>query len=138
MDSKKQLEEGLALDLQWQNLSDLVCLPVVLQHAQTLEVLFVATITPETLQLSLEKKRAVLWSRSRAKVWLKGESSGDFLHLQEVRVNCEQNSLLFLVVPEKTGVCHTSTNSGHRQTCYYRRLDLADPGRLQIISTDAR
>lgn len=65
----------------------------------------------------------MLWSTSRNELWRKGETSGDVLDLVEVRVNCEQNALLYIVQPRKGGVCHTRDASGKtRESCYYRRL----------------
>ena len=65
----------------------------------------------------------MLWSTSRDELWHKGASSGDWLDLVEVRVNCEQNSLLYRVRPRTGGVCHTKDADGRaRERCYYRRL----------------
>merc|ERR1719330_425027 len=62
-------------------------------------------------------------------LWIKGETSGDFLDLVEVRVNCEQNSLLYLVRPRRTGACHTRDASGlTRVSCYYRKLLSVETG----------
>jgi len=98
-------------------------LPVVLQHADTGEVLYVAYANEVALRETLETKRAVLWSTSRNELWRKGDTSGDVLDLVEVRVNCEQNSLLYRVRP-RAGVCHTKDAQGRtRRACYYRRID---------------
>jgi phosphoribosyl-AMP cyclohydrolase len=65
----------------------------------------------------------VLWSTSRDELWHKGATSGDVLDLVEVRVNCEQNSLLYRVVPRTGGACHTIGADGRaRPVCYYRRV----------------
>ena len=65
----------------------------------------------------------MLWSTSRDELWHKGATSGDVLDLVEVRVNCEQNSLLYRVVPRTGGACHTVDAAGvARKSCYYRRL----------------
>jgi phosphoribosyl-AMP cyclohydrolase len=98
-------------------------LPVVLQDAQSGEVLFVAHANEEALKESLRTRTAVLWSTSRNELWRKGATSGDVLELVEIRVNCEQNSLLYRVRPARGGACHTKDPSGGtRKTCYYRRL----------------
>ena len=98
-------------------------LPAILQHAETGEVLFIAYANEEALKESLRTGRAVLWSTSRNELWRKGEGSGDVLELAEIRVNCEQNSLLYRVRPAGEGVCHTKDTGGRaRRTCYYRRL----------------
>jgi phosphoribosyl-AMP cyclohydrolase len=97
-------------------------LPVVLQHADSGEVLFIGYANQQALRETLASRRAVLWSTSRNELWRKGESSGDVLDLIEVRVNCEQNSLLYRVRP-RAGACHTRDASGRtRLSCYYRRL----------------
>ena len=126
--SHQALEEGLALTLDYAKLRKIAdagqqVVPVVLQHAETGEVLYVAYANEQALRATLEKREAVLWSTSRDELWHKGASSGDVLDLVEVRVNCEQNSLLYRVVPRTGGVCHTKGSDGNaRPTCYYRRV----------------
>ena len=62
--------------------------------------------------------------RPRRKLWIKGETSGDVLDLVEIRVNCEQNSALYLVKPRRTGACHTRGPDGRtRRSCFYRALE---------------
>jgi phosphoribosyl-AMP cyclohydrolase len=101
--------------------------PVVLQHAETGEVLYVAYANREALVETLRRREAVLWSTSRDELWHKGATSGDVLDLVDVRVNCEQNSLLYRVVPRTGGTCHTKDADGRaRKTCYYRRLTSAE------------
>ncbi|MCB1305262.1 MAG: phosphoribosyl-AMP cyclohydrolase [Leptospiraceae bacterium] len=127
--SHEELEEGSKLLLDFYKLGlvsdsgsqDL--LPVVVQNASTGEVLILAYANAEALRLSLERRIAVLFSTSRKQLWIKGETSGDYLDLIDVRVNCEQNSLLYLVKPRKGGVCHTRDASGQtRPSCFYRRI----------------
>jgi phosphoribosyl-AMP cyclohydrolase len=124
----KVLEEGTTLTLDFHKLRKIgeagqTVVPVVLQHATTKDVLFVGYANELALQETLKTRRAVLWSTSRNELWRKGETSGDVLDLVEVRVNCEQNSLLYIVQPRKGGVCHTKDASGKtRGSCYYRRL----------------
>merc|ERR1712187_1007671 len=72
---------------------------------------------------TLRQQTCVLWSTSRKELWVKGATSGDILELVEVRCNCEQNSLLYMVRPRRTGACHTKDSTGKtRRSCYYRRL----------------
>jgi phosphoribosyl-AMP cyclohydrolase len=124
-----ELEEGLAVRLDFGKLraigaAGVDVLPVVLQHAESGEVLFVAYADERALRETLRTRRAVLWSTSRQELWRKGETSGDALELVEVRVNCEQNSLLYRVRPLGAGACHTRDASGRpRAACYYRRLE---------------
>src|SRR5687768_9815745 len=69
------------------------------------------------------RREAVLWSTSRDELWHKGATSGDVLDVVEVRVNCEQNSLLYRVIPRTGGACHTTGADGRaRPACYYRRV----------------
>lgn len=123
-----QLEEGTQLTLDFAKLQKIAdtrqaVVPVVLQHADTREVLFIGYANELALQETMKTKRAVLWSTTRNELWRKGETSGDTLDLVEIRVNCEQNSLLYCVRPRKGGVCHTKDASGKtREACYYRRL----------------
>ena len=122
------LEEGTDLTLDFKKLGSIAgknldVIPVVLQHAETGEVLFIGYANDLALQEALKIREAVLWSTSRNELWRKGATSGDVLDLVEVRVNCEQNSLLYRVVPRTGGVCHTKDQDGNaRQRCYYRQL----------------
>ena len=123
----KELEEGSALQLDFSKLQKVAqavspVLPVVVQDADTREVLVVAYANREALEHSLKTGTATFWSTSRNELWIKGATSGDTLKLVDVRVNCEQNSLLYLV-RMVGGVCHTKDAAGQtRHTCYYRSL----------------
>ena len=64
------------------------------------------------------------WSTSRNMLWTRGEESGNAFELSEIRVNCEQNSLVYLVRPKGEGICHTKDSRGRARDCYYRRLDM--------------
>jgi phosphoribosyl-AMP cyclohydrolase len=125
----KELEEGTAVALDFAKLQKIgdkgqKVVPVVLQHADSKDVLYIAYANDLALAESLKTRRAVLWSTSRNELWRKGETSGDVLELVDVRINCEQNSLLYLVRPTRGGCCHTKDGSGQtRATCYYRRLE---------------
>ncbi len=123
-----QLEEGRELALDFEKLGKVAAtgqsvLPVALQDAETGDVLFVGYANELALRETLRTGTAVLWSTSHDELWHKGATSGDVLDLVEVRVNCEQNSLLYRVRP-RGGVCHTVDADGKtRPLCYYRRLD---------------
>ncbi len=82
--------------------------------------------------MSLETGWATFWSRSRATLWEKGKTSGETFDLLEVRVNCEQNSLLYIVRPRRGGICHTKNGQGEPRNCFYRRLDL-ETGALENL-----
>jgi phosphoribosyl-AMP cyclohydrolase len=133
----QELEEGRALHLDFDKLDKVAqtgvpVLPVVVQDARTREVLIVAYVNQEALAYTLEQGVAAFWSTSRNELWVKGATSGDSLRLVEVRVNCEQNSLLYLVEPLGKGACHTVDPAGNtRVSCYYRRI--GDDGALEFV-----
>jgi len=124
-----ETEESLTCQLDYKKLStigqkQLPVVPVVVQDRDSKEVLILAYANKLALEESLKRNIAVFWSTSRDELWVKGETSGDYLKLHEVRVNCEQNSLLFIVSPQNSGACHTKDRAGKsRKTCYYRRLN---------------
>jgi phosphoribosyl-AMP cyclohydrolase len=129
------LEEGLALSLDFDKMAKIAAtgaavVPVVLQHADTGEVLFIGYANDLAVRETFARRSAVLWSTSRNELWHKGATSGDTLDLVDVRVNCEQNSLLYRVRPRTGGVCHTKdrTSGEARTSCYYRVVD--DPSSL--------
>lgn len=97
--------------------------PVIVQDAVTKEVLILAYANEQALRHTLESKLATFWSTSRNELWIKGKTSGDELNIVEVRVNCEQNSLLYLVKMAGKGSCHVKDAQGQtRFGCYYRRI----------------
>jgi phosphoribosyl-AMP cyclohydrolase len=94
-------------------------IPVVAQHHETGEVLMLAYMSAEALRLTIESGEAHYWSRSRQKLWRKGESSGEVQHVVEMRIDCDQDAILLRVRPGGTGVaCHTG-----RRSCFYRAVD---------------
>ena len=126
--SDPALEEGSALSLDFQKLRKIASgaadvIPAVAQDALTGEVLILGYVNELALQTALKEKKATFWSTSRNELWIKGLTSGDFLELLEVRVNCEQNSILYKVRPAGQGACHTKENGQARTGCYYRRLN---------------
>lgn len=133
-----QLEEGEQLTLDFQKLRKVAqteqdVLPVVLQHADSGDVLFIGYANEQALEETFATKQAVLWSTSRNELWRKGATSGDVLDVVDVRVNCEQNSVLYRVIPRRGGVCHTKARDGNaRHTCYYRRV-LDSPRGLEFV-----
>ena len=131
------LEEGtqLRLDFSKLNRSVTACpdiLPVAVQNADTNEVILVAYTNELALHAAIERRRAVFWSTSRNELWEKGKTSGETFDLVEVRVNCEQNSLLYIVRPRRGGICHTKNAQGAPRNCYYRRLDF-ETGELENL-----
>jgi phosphoribosyl-AMP cyclohydrolase len=134
----KELEEGNALALDYNKLAKAVAsspgiIPVAVQNADTNEIILVAYVNELALKKSLEVGEAVFWSTSRNELWHKGMESGNSFELVDVRVNCEQNSLLYRVRPKGGGMCHTKNKDGQaRSGCYYRRLN-RETGRLENL-----
>lgn len=81
------------------------------------EVLVVAHMSQEALAKTLETGKVHFWSRSRGALWLKGETSGHFLAVAEIRVDCDQDALVIRAVPAGP-TCHTGSRS-----CFYRRIE---------------
>lgn len=91
-------------------------IPAVIQDADTSEVLMLGFMNKESLNRTMKSGEVWFYSRSRQKLWKKGETSGNVLKLKGIKYNCEYNSLL--VTAQPTGpVCHTGN-----KTCYYREL----------------
>jgi phosphoribosyl-AMP cyclohydrolase len=122
------LEEELAVIIDFDKVASIgraghQVVPVVLQDADSLEVLFIGYANEEAYRETLARRSAVLYSTSRNEIWHKGATSGDVLELVEMAVNCEQNSLIYKVRKAGRGVCHTRDEDGNtRQTCYYRTV----------------
>ncbi|HLF77267.1 MAG TPA: phosphoribosyl-AMP cyclohydrolase [Dehalococcoidia bacterium] len=127
MTQANALEEGVELTLDFAKLAKVAevpgVLPCAVQNADTQEVILVAYVNETALQRSVETGSAVFWSTSRNELWEKGKTSGETFDLLEVRVNCEQNSLLYVVRPRRGGICHTKNTAGEPRNCFYRRLD---------------
>lgn len=98
----------------------------IAQDAETGEVLMLAWMNAEALQLTLQTGRVTYWSRSRGALWRKGDTSGHIQELVEARMDCDQDAVL-LTVRQTGSACHTG-----RRGCFYRR---AEPdGRLTALS----
>lgn len=107
-------------------------IPVVTQDFHTKEVLILAFANKEAFEETLKSSYATYYSRSRKELWKKGMTSGDMLKIEEIRINCEQNSLLYLVTPQGKGACHAKKPDGLPYTsCYYRKI--TPSLKLQVI-----
>lgn len=89
--------------------------PAIVQDASTDEVLMMAYMTAETLRETIDSGQMVYWSRSRQERWVKGATSGHVQRVEDVRLDCDGDALLFKV-DQKGGACHTGYKS-----CFYRR-----------------
>lgn len=93
-------------------------IPAIIQDCKTGEILMVAYMNKKALAKSLETKNTHFWSRSRRKIWLKGETSGHLQKIRQVFFDCDSDALIFKV-EQIGGACH----SGYR-SCFYRKIDL--------------
>ncbi len=112
-------------------------IPAVIQNIETNEVLMVAYMNADTIKATLDTGRATFWSRSRQEVWVKGETSGNYMYVKEIRVDCDCDCLILLVNPAGPA-CHTGNRS-----CFFRKLedgklveDINEPSRPDIFARE--
>ena len=125
MADKKPIEETGDLTLQFDSNG---LIPVIAQDADTGRVLMTAYMNKEALDKTIETGFATYFSRSRQKLWKKGEQSGHFQKVKQILVDCDQDCLL-LKVSIDTGQCHAGYES-----CFYRELDKTNPQKLNPIA----
>ncbi|MFM8911757.1 MAG: phosphoribosyl-AMP cyclohydrolase [Flammeovirgaceae bacterium] len=129
--SPVELEVGNQLHLQFEKRGGL--LPVAVQESSTGQILMIASVNEAAVAYSLEHKRAAFYSVSRQRMWVKGETSGNFLQLDKILVDCDQDALVYQITLVKGGVCHTFNESGeNRKACFYRSVDL-ESSRLEFL-----
>lgn len=102
------------LDLLFQK-SDLI--PVIIQHAQTRQVLMLGFTNKEAVELTIRTRTAWFWSRSRSELWNKGATSGNYLHVERMMTDCDTDTLLYLCYPDGP-TCHTGETS-----CFFREIE---------------
>ena len=110
------------------NKEGLIC--AIAQDATSKEVLMVAWMNAEAFEKTLSSGEAHYWSRSRAQLWHKGESSGNVQYVREIRIDCDQDAVLLLIRQTGDGACHTG-----RRSCFYRIVDSADGKTLRFEDT---
>ena len=109
-------------------------IPCITQDAATGEVLMFAFMNAESLAHTLRTRKATYWSRSRGKLWTKGEESGNFQAVQALLTDCDQDVLLLKV--EQKGTSGAACHNGYR-SCFYRRLaDAANPDDATSLSLE--
>ena len=91
--------------------------PAIAQCAETGDILMMAWMNAESLAMTFAEGRMVYWSRSRSELWRKGDTSGDRQFVQSARYDCDGDTLLFTVIQEGRGACHTGERS-----CFYREF----------------
>ncbi len=92
-------------------------IPAVVQNEETKEILMVAYMNADTIKQTAKTGRATFWSRSRQEVWVKGETSGNFMYVKEIRVDCDCDCLVLIVNPAGPA-CHTGNRS-----CFFRKIE---------------
>ena len=102
-------------------------LPAIAQDHKTGRILMMAWMNRESLALSVAENRAIYWSRSRGKLWRKGEESGHVQHLHELRLDCDADVVVLSVEQVGQIACHTG-----RESCFYR---VYDNGQWRTVDT---
>lgn len=102
------MTDELIQSIDWQKVGNL--LPVIVQDYQTSEVLMLGYMNEQALRESLKQKKVVFFSRTKQRLWLKGEESGNFLHIVQMGLDCDKDTLLVLANPAGA-TCHTGTIS---------------------------
>ena len=101
-------------DIRW---NEQGLIPAIAQEVGTGQILMLAWMNREALKLTVQEKYAIYWSRSRAKLWHKGEESGHVQHVKDIRLDCD-NDVILLSVEQIGGVaCHTG-----RHHCFFKKL----------------
>ena len=101
--------------------NDAGLVPAVIQEKDTGQILMMAWMNSESLKKSLSTGRTWFWSRSRQEYWCKGETSGDRQYIQEASYDCDGDTLLFQVIQEGKGACHTGEYS-----CFFSPFNKGD------------
>ncbi|MBM3158168.1 MAG: phosphoribosyl-AMP cyclohydrolase [Bacteroidetes bacterium] len=118
----KELEETTEIMPQFEKRGGV--LPVAVQETSTGQILMLASVNKEAFEYTIQNKVAAFFSTTRNTLWIKGESSGNYLQLDEVLIDCDQDALVYKVTLKKGGVCHTFNENGeNRKACFYRSLD---------------
>ena len=117
IDNEYLLESSNTFSLQDITFNKDGLLPVISQCMNTGKVLMLAWMNKDALEKTIKSRNMIYYSRSRSQLWRKGESSGNFQKLHELRLDCDNDTLLALI--EQTGVaCHTGS-----QSCFFKALD---------------
>ena len=136
--SVEQVEEGNQLAPKFDENG---CIPCITTHAETREVLMFAFMNSDALRLSISTGLAHYWSRSRQKLWKKGETSGMFQHIDRIRIDDDQDCVILEVklTPPTTGGIEASCHVGYR-SCFYRAVpvkpETAEDLRLEFLEDD--
>lgn len=115
-------------DLKW---NEQGLIPAIAQDSSSGKVLMVAWMNKEALELTLKEGNAIYWSRSRQKLWRKGETSGHEQKLIELKIDCDDDVIL-MSVEQKGGIaCHTG-----RESCFYRKYQKSADNQGEWVTTE--
>lgn len=128
LENSSELETGSVLAPRF-NADGLIT--AIAQDVETGEILMLAHMNEQALQKTIETGKSHFWSRSRQELWLKGETSGNILFVQEILTDCDQDAILLKVTLEGKGACHTG-----RYSCFYRKVDTSKPDVPSLIPTE--
>ena len=128
MATKRDIEEGLEFIPQFDNTG---LIPVIAQDAETGQILMAAYMNRQALDLTIQTGYATYFSRSRKKLWKKGEESGHTQKVKQILVDCDQDCLI-LKVSVDAGQCHTG-----RKSCFYRALKKGSSKELEFVENKA-
>jgi phosphoribosyl-AMP cyclohydrolase len=101
--------------------------PVIVQDIMTNKVIMFAWMNKDTLKQSIKERKAIYWSRSRKKVWVKGEESGHIQYIQEILLDCDGDTLIIRVKQEGGIACHTG-----RESCFYNKIDMETGNLIEV------
>ncbi len=126
---KESIEETLELNIQFDKKTNLV--PAIAQDYRTKEIYMQGYVNQLALDEAVKTGYATFWSRKRKELWTKGKTSGDLLKIIEIRIDCDQDSIIYLIKSLGHGTCHTKNAEGKtRKSCFYRRIV---NGKLEFI-----
>lgn len=97
----------------------------IVQESGTSEILMVAYMNQDALERTMETGQTHFWSRSRQELWHKGATSGDYQHVEEILIDCDQDAIIMKVRMAGDSACHTG-----KKTCFYRRIVNGEAGPL--------
>ena len=117
MNFKNAFKEKIKINKNELNFNDKGLLPAVLQDYKSGKVLMLAYMNKEAFEKSIKTGKATFWSRSKQKLWIKGEISGNYQYIKDIKIDCDKDTLLLLVEAEGPA-CHTENES-----CFYRKID---------------
>lgn len=113
--SVHDIEQGSELMLR---LNSDGLITAVVQESSSGEILMLAHMNNDSFLQTLNTGKATFWSRSRQQLWIKGETSGNFLHVDEILIDCDQDAVVIRASLEGDGACHTG-----KKSCFYRKVE---------------